>query len=380
MSASATQNYRVSRTGARAGRHSVRAALLPPRTMPVIAHAQAGTAGNLDAVLAIVPDSAAAEVFDPLPESGRWRELNARAKPRSGTVRTTVLANRRQTLAVIGYIGPNATAFQRLSLAGRMLKECATRAPRTIGLFASAALAADQAALEALLAAALAQAFQLPAFRARERGAHRIERVVLLGSDRKQRARGRATGREIDVPFAVAAARGNNLVRWLGALPPNILDARGYHAAVATLARQHGLGFKWLDEATLRRAGANAFLAVSAGNTRRDAGIARLMYRPSRNRGRNPDIALVGKGIVFDTGGVNLKTHRSMLDMHTDMSGSAVALATLLALAELRAPIAADAWLAITENDIGPDAYRPQEIVTAANGVTIQVIHTDAEG
>jgi leucyl aminopeptidase len=69
-----------------------------------------------------------------------------------------------------------------------------------------------------------------------------------------------------------------------------------------------------------------------------------------------------------------------MLDMHTDMSGSAVALATILALAELDAPMAADAWLAITENNIGPDAYRPQEIVRAANGTTIQVIHSDAEG
>ena len=69
-----------------------------------------------------------------------------------------------------------------------------------------------------------------------------------------------------------------------------------------------------------------------------------------------------------------------MLDMHTDMAGSAVALATLVALAELRAPLAADAWLAITENRIGPRAYKPQEVVRAANGVTIQVIHTDAEG
>jgi leucyl aminopeptidase len=57
-----------------------------------------------------------------------------------------------------------------------------------------------------------------------------------------------------------------------------------------------------------------------------------------------------------------------------------VALATLIALAELRAPFAAEAWLAITENRIGPHAYRPQEVVRAANGVTIQVIHTDAEG
>jgi len=137
---------------------------------------------------------------------------------------------------------------------------------------------------------------------------------------------------------------------------------------------------RWLGETTLRRLGANAFLAVAAANQGAGAGIAHLTYRPARNRARTPDLALVGKGILFDTGGVNLKTHRSMLDMHIDMSGSAVALATLLALAELRVPIAADAWLAITENRIGPNAYRPQEVVRAANGVTIQVIHTDAEG
>src|SRR5262249_28746332 len=146
-------------------------------------------------------------------------------------------------------------------------------------------------------------------------------------------------------------------------------------------ARRHGLTLRWLDERYLRRAGAHAFLAVAAGNAEGGAGIAHLSYRPPRRRGAaRPDVALVGKGILFDTGGVNLKTHRSMLDMHTDMAGSAVALATLVALAELRAPLAADAWLAITENRIGPHAYRPQEVVRAANGVTIQVIHTDAEG
>jgi leucyl aminopeptidase len=161
-----------------------------------------------------------------------------------------------------------------------------------------------------------------------------------------------------------------------------VLDARGYRHALSTLARRHRVTLRWLDERALRRAGANAFLAVAAGNSQGGAGIAHLKYRPARHRrrGARPDIALIGKGILFDTGGVNLKTHRSMLDMHTDMAGSAVALATLLALAELRAPLAADAWLAITENGIGPDAYRPQEVVRAANGVTIQVIHTDAEG
>jgi leucyl aminopeptidase len=342
--------------------------LLPANDGPEIERGGLAEGAELDAILAVVPDSPASSLFEPLPESERWQELNARSKPRSGTVRSTVLANRRQTYAVIGYIGATASTFERLALAGRMLKEVASRHPKSVGLAALGDSGTIAGGIDALLAAALASAFEMPAFRSHDSDEPAIERLVLLDAP------------EVDVPYASAAARGTNLVRWLTALPPNMLDSRGYHEVIAKLARLNKIGFEWLDEQALRRAGANAFLAVSAANSRRDAGIAHLTYRPRGNKSRTPDVALVGKGILFDTGGVNLKPHRSMLDMHTDMSGSAVALATLFALAELKAPIAVDAWLAITENQVGPNAYRPQEVVTASNGVTIQIIHTDAEG
>ncbi len=184
----------------------------------------------------------------------------------------------------------------------------------------------------------------------------------------------------LDLARSVATSRGNNLARWLTALPANMLDAVSYRATIAELAKRYALKLRWLDERELRKLGANAFLAVAAGNADRTAGIAHLEYRPPSSGTSSPDVALIGKGILFDTGGTNLKAHRSMLEMHTDMAGSAVALATLLALAELKAPIAADAWLAITENRTGPTAYKPQDVIKAANGVTIQVIHTDSEG
>jgi leucyl aminopeptidase len=343
--------------------------LLPTSTTPEIVKKRVPKADTLDALLVVLPESCEKELFRQLPESERWQELHARAQPRRGSVRTTVLTNRRQTLAVLGYIGADATSFERLSLAGRMLKEAAPRDAETLGLMALGKAAASQAALDALLAAALAQAFPLPSCRAPSSSDRHIKQIILHDYE------------DGDIPHAAASARGTNLARWLTALPPNILDARGYHRAIGELARSHDLDFKWLDEQALRRAGANAFLAVSAANEQRVAGIAHLKYRPGRRKAvRSPDITLVGKGILFDTGGVNLKPHRSMLDMHTDMGGSAVALATLIALAQLRAPLAADAWLAITENNIGPKAYRPQEVIRAVNGVTIQVIHTDAEG
>ncbi|MEP6886667.1 MAG: M17 family metallopeptidase, partial [Gammaproteobacteria bacterium] len=100
----------------------------------------------------------------------------------------------------------------------------------------------------------------------------------------------------------------------------------------------------------------------------------------AKGRATAPVISLVGKGICFDTGGTNLKPHKSMLDMHTDMEGSAVAVGSLYALHSLGWPVAVDCWLAITENRIGPLAYKPQDVVRAHNGTTIQVIHTDAEG
>jgi len=342
--------------------------LLPRSHAPDIVSAARLNADALDALLAIVPCPTPAAALRRLPESARWRNLHQRAPARAGLVRSTVLANRRHTLAVLGYLASDASAFERLSLAGRMLKEAAARTPEVIGLAATGPVTSARAALEALLAAALAHAFALPSWRtsAEERG---TRRVILLND----------VG--LDTRYTAAAADGTNLARWLTSLPPNMLDARGYRSAIATLARTHGLTLRWLDERALRRAGANAFLAVAAGNAESGAGIAHLKYRPARrSRAARAEVALIGKGILFDTGGVNLKTHRSMLDMHTDMAGSAVALATLVALAELRAPLAADAWLAITENRIGPRAYRPQEVVRAANGVTIQVIHTDAEG
>ena len=135
---------------------------------------------------------------------------------------------------------------------------------------------------------------------------------------------------------------------------------------------------RFLDESELARLEAGAFLAVAQGNATRDAGIVHLSYRPKG--ARDAALALVGKGILFDTGGTNLKPFKGMLDMHTDMQGSAVALGTLLALAELAVPFRVDAWLALSENRLSAVAYKSQDVVFAANGTSIQVIHTDAEG
>src|SRR5581483_1999432 len=142
--------------------------------------------------------------------------------------------------------GPEASPFERLALAGRMIKESGGRQPRSIGLSALGESDAAASGAAALLAAGLAGAFGMPAFRSGGNEDASLGRLVLLDSAK------------VDIPYAAAVARGTNLVRWLTALPPNMLDARGYHATIAKLARNSKLGFEWLDEKSLRRAGANA--------------------------------------------------------------------------------------------------------------------------
>ena len=219
---------------------------------------------------------------------------------------------------------------------------------------------------EALISAALASAAPLPNFRQAHRPS-RLTRLYLYGH------------REPDgFQRSFCEAEGNALARGLAMLPGNRLGPADYLSQLRELAATHDWQLKFMDEAALARQGAGAFLSVSAGSTHRDAGIVRLQYRPAHRRRRR--VALVGKGICYDTGGINLKPARYMYGMHGDMQGSAVALGTLLALTRLQVDFPVDCWLALARNDIGPNASVPGDVVTATDGTTIELIHTDAEG
>ena len=328
---------------------------------------------DLDGLLLLLPIDG--EPGTRLPDARRWAALQAQGKPGHGTLRATTLGPAGHCVGAVAWCREDASAFEVLELAGKLVKQALTLRPRArrIAVMVPGGPAARRLSWqEALCAAACAQAFALPSAKRPTPGdpaPARLEQVLVVQPERS-----------LDLQRCQVTADAGNLVRHLTALPPNVLDVAGYRRALATLARRHGLRLRWHDETRLRRLGAGAFLAVSQGNAARTAGIAQLSWRPRGKPAAKPDVTLVGKGILFDTGGTNLKPHRSMLDMHTDMAGSAVAVASLVALARLNSPLAADAWLALTENNIGPRAYRPQDVVTAANGTTIQVIHTDAEG
>jgi leucyl aminopeptidase len=179
-------------------------------------------------------------------------------------------------------------------------------------------------------------------------------------------------------------AGANLLARELTALPPNRLDPLAYRKRLRALAKEKGFAIDEFDFRKLKKMGAGAFCAVAQGSHDDDLGagggaaIVRLSWRPKKKAART--LALVGKGICYDTGGHNLKPAKYMAGMHEDMNGSAVALSILCAAAELNLPVAIDCWLAIAKNHLSPTAYAQGDIVTAIDGTTIEVIHTDAEG
>ena len=177
-----------------------------------------------------------------------------------------------------------------------------------------------------------------------------------------------------DVNARVAA---NTLCRSLTMLPPNELTPTIYREKVKQLAKQHNWQHEEFDMPALKKMGAGAFYAVGQGSEPLDAAIVHLTYsHPNPKK----HIALVGKGICFDTGGHNLKPAKYMQGMHEDMNGSAVALSVLQAATQMKLEVKIDCWLAIAQNHIGPLAYKQNDVVTALNGMSIEIVHTDAEG
>jgi hypothetical protein len=287
---------------------------------------------------------------------------------RIGIVVTSRLTNDRATGITLATF-PDGPAWKTLKAARELIAAATQDSPARLGLFVAGFSDETRPRIvDHVVAAAAAAAFELPTLRTpKKRQPAKLKHLTLLGVPSR-----------LELAPIEAEVYGNNVARWLTLVPPNLLDAAAYRKALKQIASSHGLACEFYDEARLKQLGAGAFLAVAQGNADRNAGIVHLSYRPKGVD--SASLALVGKGILFDTGGNNLKPFRNMLDMHIDMQGSTVALGTLLALAKLGVPWGADAWLAVTENRISATAYKPQDVVRALNGKTIQVIHTDAEG
>ena len=323
---------------------------------------------SVDQLLIVLPKRPTAALWKSLPQGEKLKEAWRKRAAGSLPAVHTRLNNKRQTLVVGASLSTDADAFEQLTMGRKLVASATEEKAGTLAITVQGFDREHECAIAGrVLSAALAGGFVLPSYKSDAPPAT-VKRIRVLG-----------LGEKLDATRLMAEAAGNNLARWLTTMPPNKLDAASYADVLKSLAEDNGWQFKKYSVRELEKLGAGAFLAVAQGNEDDSASIVRLRYRPEKGK-RTADLALVGKGIIFDTGGTNLKPFQSMLDMHGDMQGSAVAIGNLLAISRMQLPMAVDCWLALTENRTGPTAYKSQDVITALNGKTIQTIHTDAEG
>ena len=159
-------------------------------------------------------------------------------------------------------------------------------------------------------------------------------------------------------------------------MPPLDMYPAALADAAVSLAEQHGLSITVWDEVELAEMGCGGILGVGLGSARPPR-LVRVAYAPESASGT---VALVGKGITFDTGGISLKPAKPMETMKSDMSGAAIVLHTVVAAARLGLGVGVTGWLCIAENMPSGTAQRPSDVIRIYGGKTVEVLNTDAEG
>ncbi|HLL64604.1 MAG TPA: leucyl aminopeptidase [Micromonosporaceae bacterium] len=259
------------------------------------------------------------------------------------------------------------------------VRRAAAAAVRALAGTGSVALALPVAAVDPLTAAdaltaaaegALLGTYRFAGYKTTSTRPDPVSRLTLRvpTADRAAKA---TVKRSAAVVAAVALTRD-----WVNT-PPNDLRPPAFADAVTAAAGKAGLEVEVLDEKALKRGGYGGILAVGLGSAAPPR-LVRLSYQPAGRPTRR--VALIGKGITFDTGGVSIKPAQGMWEMKGDMAGAAAVAATMLAIAALKPKVAVTAYLPMAENMPSGTAYRPGDVVTMYSGKKVEVLNTDAEG
>jgi leucyl aminopeptidase len=215
--------------------------------------------------------------------------------------------------------------------------------------------------------------------RSRQTGAQperrEIEEIVLTGF---------GIGREHEVVAAQENGEATNRTREWQNAPPNELTPEALAQEAITIAERHGLEVEVLGPAELRTGGYNLLLGVASGSARPPR-LIRLRHRGNQLPGLQaqaglPVLALIGKGVTFDSGGISIKPAEKMSQMKSDMAGAAAVLSAIDVIAARKVPLDVMAVIAATENMPGPSAQRPGDVQVSADGKTVEIVNTDAEG
>ncbi|MBY8849559.1 leucyl aminopeptidase, partial [Saccharothrix sp. MB29] len=189
-------------------------------------------------------------------------------------------------------------------------------------------------------------------------------------------AEGTKRAHNATVKASTAVAEAVAAVRDFVNTPPNDLYPASFAERAAALAKAEGLDVEILDEKALRKQGFGGILGVGGGSSRPPR-LVRITYRGAKAAKK---VALVGKGITFDTGGISIKPAAGMDEMTSDMGGAAAVIATVVLAAKLKYPLEVTAWAPMAENMPSGTAYRPGDVLTMYGGKTVEVLNTDAEG
>jgi leucyl aminopeptidase len=196
---------------------------------------------------------------------------------------------------------------------------------------------------------------------------------VILASMALTASREKFLARAVEVAEAAAYAR------VLATIPSNIKTPRWLADEARSLGRRAGFTVEVWDEKRLRAEGFGGILGVGQASTNRPC-FVRIDYTPPKANRRTKHIALVGKGITFDTGGLSIKPGEMMVNMKRDMTGAGVVLAVMSALSTVGCKVRVTGLLACAENSIGGNAMRPGDVLRHYGGRTTEVTNTDAEG
>jgi leucyl aminopeptidase len=261
-------------------------------------------------------------------------------------------------------------------LAGRCVREASRRRAARVALVAPET-PNDAGAVQALAEGALLAGYRFGDYRKNgEDTPTRVASLSLLVSRGAALREARAAAQA-----GIAVAESQNLARRLSDLPANALSPEVLADEVRKLARELGLRVRVLDVPAMKKLGMGGILAVGGGSANPPRLIA-IEYQPpgKKGRGARKPVALVGKGITFDSGGISIKPSAGMDEMKHDMSGAAAVIGTLRAAALLGIETPVVGVIGAAENMPSATAYRPGDVVTSMAGKTIEVLNTDAEG
>jgi leucyl aminopeptidase len=184
---------------------------------------------------------------------------------------------------------------------------------------------------------------------------------------------------EAAAALGLAIAEATCAARDLVNEPPGRMTPRALAEAAEAVAKQRGLEFEVHGRGGIEKLGMNLFLAVSQGSEEKPQ-LVKLSWIPKGEAAKSAPLALVGKAITFDSGGLSLKTAQGMEDMKVDMGGAAAVIGAMDLVGQLQPPFPVHGFFGACENMPSGGAYKPGDVVTGKNGTTVEILNTDAEG